>query len=105
MSNQDQYGQKGQSNQFGDDFDSLSDDQKIQRKEQYAQQEGQGSMGQGSQQGQQSGSQFGDDFDSLSDDQKIERKNQYAQQQGGGSTGQYGQQQSANKTGYGSSDQ
>lgn len=128
MSNQDQYGSKTQANQYGDDFDSLSDDQKIQRKEQYAQ--AQGGSGSLSQSGLQSDSslgqanQYGDDFDSLSDDQKIERKNQYAQNQGqqtsasqGGlgatdqsanqQTSQLDQQQqssmSANKTGYGSS--
>ncbi len=104
MSNQDQYGSKTQSNQYGDDFDSLTDDQKIQRKEQYASQQG----GQSTLGGQSAGAgmggkddlsqtgasnQYGSDFDSLSDDQKIQRKEQYAQGQGGGGSGGLGQGQ------------
>ena len=127
MSNQDQYGQKTQGSQYGDDFESLSDEQKIQRKEQQAQQQGgQPSMGgkddlqsQG-----QSNLDYGADFDSLSDDEKIQRKQQYAQNQGSqtqsqggmGATGQSDSQsqgssqdtlgqQSTNKTGYGSSNE
>lgn len=101
MSNQDQYGSKTQSNQYGDDFDSLSDDQKIQRKEQHASQQGGQSTlgGQGAGAGMggkddlgQTGAsnQYGDDFDSLSDDQKIQRKEQYAQGQGGSASSSLG---------------
>lgn len=104
MSNQDQYGGKpGQTgSQNNDDWDSLTDEQRMQRKEEYRNQNpGQagddfgGKPGAFDKSGNLGSSQFGDDFDSLTDDQKIARKNEYAQRdQQSGSAGQ---------TGYGSS--
>ena len=94
MSNQDQYGGKGQagSQDNNDDWDSLTDDQRMERKQQYRDQNDQGG---GQDQGDSAYSgktdtgsrmELGDDFDSLSDEDKIARKQQYAQRD----PGQYG---------------
>lgn len=78
MSNQDQYGksQGGQADP-NDDWDSLTDEQKMQRKQPYIDQDdqgdGSGKPGAGPRMD------LGDDFDSLSDEQKIARKQEYAQ--------------------------
>lgn len=88
MSNQDQYGGKGQGGGAdpNDDWDSLTDEQKMQRKQPYIDQDQQGGSGKP---GEGQRMDLGDDFDSLSDDQKIARKQEYAQRD----PGQYGSQE------------
>lgn len=91
MSNQDQYGGKGQGGaDQNDDWDSLTDEQKMQRKQPYIDQPGEQDQqgGYGEKPGEGARMNLGDDFDSLSDDQKIARKQEYAQRD----PAQYGSQ-------------